>query len=525
MADRVRSPVVVATLLGVLTLLVALTTWGWVLAAPGDPAVFSDTLDYLRFADMLRASWSGDVPQDLRDFYAVTRFPPLYPFLLSATGAGLDAPTPAYWLGAVLALAGLALAWFWYRRSTGSVIAASMLALVLALNPGLLLLTLSPHSEALYLPLCLLSFCLAERVRMAQTDVFVFVLTTSLLPICRSAGLALCAAAAVWLWLAKISTPRRRFVLSSLLFAPALLWAWSRAGLPIQLDYASELHASTLIDRLGGAEGLLWQRPRALGATLVSLLTGPSMQGPVTALAALLLALAALGACLRAKARSLEVIYACVYLALCFIWPYPAELPRLLAMLVPLVLLWTWIGAQALATRARAASADVVTSVLVGACAVVACAPFLVEAAVRCSMPVDRAMASFLRRTDYVSQPDRARAVQATRVAAGLSQAMQRVAQFVPNSACVYTIAPQMLWYHSGRRVDARALPYPWPGGVARHVLSECEFVLVSNTGSAQLGQHALYPLAELTSAAHVEFVVYADTAKSVPAAALLRLK
>jgi hypothetical protein len=496
----------------------------WILATPGDPAAFSDSLDYLRFADTLRAAWSGDMPQDLRDFYAVTRFPPLYPLALFAVGAGLDAPIPAYWLSASLSLAGIVLALMWYRGLGLGVAAAAVLVLAQAINPALFLLALAPRSEALYLPLCVLSLWLAERSRAGRSDVLLFALVTSLLPLCRSAGMALCLAAAVWLWLVRVLSLRRRIAATLIVFAPALLWSWSRAGLPVQLDYVRDLSSSTLLDRLGGWHGALWERPLALIQVQAELLTGPFASKPAMVVALAMLALAALGALIRARARGLECLYALLYGGICLVWPYPAELPRLLAVLLPIVLLWVWVGTHALIQRFRSKHASGLTSSVVGIGLVIACLGFVIESWARASIAQRDDLAGFQRRIDFFANPRRDQALFGTQMAASVQQGLQSVSAFIEPRSCVYTIAPQMLWYHSGRRIDARALPFPWPGGAAQDALPACRYVLVTNTGSAQLRQPALYPLAELSEVAQVEFVVYADAAKTVPAAVLLRL-
>jgi hypothetical protein len=155
---------------------------------------------------------------------------------------------------------------------------------------------------------------------------------------------------------------------------------------------------------------------------------------------------------------------------------------------------------------------------------VLASAGFMLESWQRAWHEDSPALASAKRRFDYFADADRKHATQATRVAASIRQGMRAVSDFVSPPDCVYTIAPQILWYHSGQRVDARTLPYPWPGGALRRALPACRYVLVTNTGSAQLGQPAMYPQQEIGTAAEVVFVVFADVERRLPAAALLRL-
>lgn len=511
-APRSRAPLSLAIWIFALALGAVAALWIPVHAPV--PGAFSDSVDYLVFADWLRDRMEGAPAADW--FYLQTRYPPLFPLALAAVGAGISHAAAAAWLTSALLVLGWLLASAWLARDCG-VRAGLLLAVPLVLNPGWLLAVLNPLSEPMFLCLLILALLQGQRVRDDGAGLAVFAAIVSLAPLCRMAGFALVLAAAAWLTIRRPAPWPRLAAATVAMAAPGLLWSWVRGQYPVVAAYSTDLVAALGAPGAGLAHlrqlvaaGVVLFDPRAGGAGSPLLIALP----PFFA-----------GLALRLRERRLDALILLVYGGLVAVWPYPAESPRLLLVILPLLLVCTWQGLTWGIARFTPASATVAASVVAGGL-VAAGLPFLVTAGSRAAMPVDAALLAAKRDARYLRARSDAEAAQILEIRGRSDLAMDQTWAALPPGECVYTFFPQTLYAHAPG-VTAVPMPYPRiPGMPLLEQFSRCRYVFVTNTPSAQVGEPALYPLPEAASSTEPVFASFMEVnSRQILVAALLRLR
>lgn len=495
-------------------LAVGLAAVFWIPLQAPTPGSFSDSVDYLVFADTLRSMLQGRHTPETDWFFLYTRYPPLYPLLLTAAGAGIADPSPAFWLGsALLVLAWLLAAAAFVREAVTT--AGFLLAVPLVLNPGWLLAALEPLSEPLFLCLLLGAMLLAQRVRTQRRGLLVFVLVVSLAPLCRSAGFTLVLASGLWLAWTRPAPPARVLGAVLLMALPGALWTLLRANYPVIVAYSGDL-AKSLMSVEAWRYVLAEQPSRMVAAVIGSMDPWASgWRSPVLALAPLFLG----GLLLRLRERQLDALFVLIYGGLVAVWPYPAELSRLLLVLLPMILLYSWHALAWLGKRRL----DVPAAGLVAAVTIVAI-PVLLNAAERIAAPVESALESSKRDRHYLLARSEAAAARRLETRVRIDSAMSATANAIPPGECVFTFYPQALYAHAPS-VTALTMPYPRdPAMPLREQFAPCRYFFVTGTPSIQYREPALYPLPEAGSISRPVFASFVDDADGpLMAAALFR--
>jgi hypothetical protein len=158
----------------------------------------SDDAVYLLMADgfsPFRPADPGLIAYVMRE----SLFPPLYPLLLAALGAGSESLLWAHLITTTTLVLALGIYGLWIISEVRDWVATIGLLTIFALAPGTLLQNLELLSEFPYLMLTLTALWLAERARTTNRGCGTAALCVGLATVTRTAGLSLLVAFAIWL--------------------------------------------------------------------------------------------------------------------------------------------------------------------------------------------------------------------------------------------------------------------------------------------------------------------------------------
>ncbi|MGD9600913.1 MAG: hypothetical protein AB7O21_07095 [Gammaproteobacteria bacterium] len=324
-----------AVILGALTaaLLFALACRRDAIGLLADGYIYLLMAEALRSPDVAVPSWrwlAGQYP-----------FPPLYPGVLAAVGAGPLALMPALAVNTGLLGTSAALTMCWYRRLGIPRAPAFAIAAIWTTLPVTLLTALDVQSEPLYLALSLgaLLVLAAEPPPGAHGRWILAGVLCAAAGLTRTAGLSLLFAFSI-AWVAR----GRRAGLLPLAcgWLPVLAWQAGRHLMSLDASYsdnalgAAGTTATALVARAATmVDAMVYYAPRSfdLGA-------GWHVGIGVAVLAGL-----AAGT-LLARLRRLEAdaVYVAAYVVMILLWPYPHHARRFLFVLLPVLFGYALIG-------------------------------------------------------------------------------------------------------------------------------------------------------------------------------------
>lgn len=481
----------------------------WTIWPPRVAGGFSDAVEYLLLADHYAHSVLGRAifdPSGTAEYAARTRLPPLYPLVLAFLGGGASNVQAAFLAtGAMLLVAGLALNRA-YAAECGSRDAA-LLTVAATASFGFLTLALEPLSEPLFIALAAASLALVAWSRRNPGGWWLAATAVALVPLARTIGVSWLLGFAFLVAQRRELPIARRGALVALAAAPTAAWLLLH-GSGGSANYASAVSAEALVAAFGGIDAWLLGMPGRLSEALASYWT-PAPESPLAAAAAAVLgSLALLGWFIRARAGRLDAYAAPVYLAILAAWPFPEELPRLLAPLVPFALLAAVAGGERileLSGRARNAVAPAVVLLAV-ACGL----PTLARATARAFEPVPPRLSPFKRDASYLAMRSSAQARRELAIASGVFELTASLQEHVAPGECVYTSMPYQALLYAG--VNAIELPHELD--LSRPVapqLQECRYVLATARATSQhrysgVGlQRALGRDARIVAVAHLD--------------------
>jgi hypothetical protein len=329
-AGASRSGWQLPTIAGTFGLLAALVL-GWVAWRDDVLGILSDGYVYLLEADAFANLEHGLSPLG-RFLFKEYPFPPLYPLVLAAWGAGADTAGRATLVNAGLLGAVTGVLVYWYRRLDLPLTAAVLLAAVFMCLPVTWLTAMDIQSEPLYLLLSVATLLLVSdaddsisRWRLAGACCGLAVVT-------RSAGVALLGAF-LWTWWSSGSSRDRPAAVCAL--APGVLWWGLRVALGDHAGYLSSDRAIYL-GTLAKVLEIMQTNLRALAELgMRSLDLGAHRH---VAIALTFFAVAAVaGLLLRLRAGRCDARYVVCYSVVILLWPYPEHMRRFLFVVLPLL--------------------------------------------------------------------------------------------------------------------------------------------------------------------------------------------
>jgi hypothetical protein len=408
--------------------------------------------------------WLG--PSDVAAHFAVrSPYPPLFPILLALTGGGASLlaahlAVAAGWVFAIVVF------YLWLDALGFDRLTATAGAVLFGLLPDVLLEALSVHSEALYLPLTLVTLWTVARYERhgKQTDLYVAVATIALATLTRSAGVSLLVAFGAYL---VVYRPKGFGWLLGIAVAPMVAWSLispSRAqGYVAQLmdRYGSDLLGALVAQISVGARALWYGWIQVFGAGHTAMVV-LSVMGLVCIA----------GMLHRIWRWKLDGLYAGAYLLLILLWPFPAETQRLVLVIVPVLL------TQALLLLS---TVPVVTSrgwvvhhrqVLALAPLLILVVPELALGVQRFTRPLPDDLAPYRQALSWYGAPPR-EAIDDLISRAAVAQHLRTLDKWMGPGECVYGMKPSIVGFYSGR------ISFPPPS--AR--LNDEEFQIAVRTG------------------------------------------
>jgi hypothetical protein len=476
-----------------LCLCVSTIVYGWIGVGANAVTGVTDAIEYVLLADFYKSTFHGLVNPEAAQFYHYSRFPPLFPLFLGALGAGSDAQPLAKQLTAALAVGATLVVWCWARRAAGSTLAATVIALALALNPGFFLLCLNPMSEPLAMILAWCALLAASRARTEGSGYWLAALCIGLACLARSICVALVAA---WLlWLLRERVPWRTVAAAVLLAAaPLALWMLHLAGTAGAESYARALDPGWMLAQLGGWPDALYLQPWRMFRGLVGSLQ-PGNAGAATVFCVPVVLLALAGWIDRLRRNRLDAWFLPLFLGLRMVWPEVTDIVRFVVFVLPLVVLCAIRGAQLLAERAGLTGKVVPggAACLVALLLALASGTAVLRFVQRATLPVDAELAGEMRDAPYFLAGDDATAALGAEGTARIRQTAIAAAGLMGPEDCVYAVQPGLLRLQA----KVRALPYPLELDPARPVLEQlgrCRFYFV-NPGEYLTGRQSGYHL------------------------------
>jgi len=441
--------------------------------------LFTDTVSYLRMADVLAPWSSGTVDELSRETFRTTLYPPLYPWLLGLLGAGTNALARAQIVHALTVGAAIVALAAWLRSSIRQPSVAVLATALVALTPAWWSSALKPCSEPLFAALLALS-CLGLRREswlLAGAAIGAAWLT-------RAAGIALLPVLVVALARARVD--RRTATWACVLaIAPALLWKLTRLGMPTH-SYTQEY--LRMLDGGASIPGALLDQVRVVSSSVAGA-AAPGLAS--TLLGGAVLAAATLSLPAAWRARRPEVVLVPVYLGLVLVWPFPHETRRLLMPLLPALVLVAYEGIARVRMR-FAGPAVLFLSLLLA----VGSVPMLARAA----MPVVPELRPYRNVDPYYEARDEAQARRILEITARVDAALQSVPQGVPPDACVYATTVDVASFVAGRR-------FRMPPPPERVPLDQgCRYYFISILAPSEGQAPSYYPRALVEGSTRVLF-------------------
>lgn len=481
----------------------------------------SDDAVYLLMADSFGAN-AKENPELAGYVMRQSLFPPLYPLLLAAFGAGSSDVLRAHLVTTTTFVIALGIFGAWIYSQTRDRIASILLVLAFALLPGVLLQNLETLSDFPFLLFSLLALWLADRPPVARWGRLPVAICVGLAALTRSGGGALILAFAVWL-----SRQRRegRVACFALAVLPSLIWILVKRGV-----YGSHTGYSQIWSELFRATGaqipsfLVQQCVGLWGALLADM---DFWQSGLTHVAAAWTLSAALWMwASRLREWRLDAWYFLVGVAMLLVWPFPDYFPRLILPWVPILVFYAYFGITGIGARWGDLQASLAGFGYV-AVMLMAIAPSLIFIDGRLREPVASDMTHW-KHTRYWLRPSpgdlaAARADVAHRQS--LIKALRQTEQLVDKGACIFGVhtAIGMLYAH---RVFVQPPPPSADSTEFERRILDCPYALLTSVvgviGSDRVS--AFYPYDRLPNDVRTVQVWVDSGDPQAPVAVLVRL-
>ncbi|MDR3389742.1 MAG: hypothetical protein P4L92_22095 [Rudaea sp.] len=487
----------------------------------------SDDAVYLLMADGFSPFRAAE-PELIHYVMRQSLFPPFYPLLLAAFGAGSASLLLAHLITTTALVLALLVYSSWTYSETKDRLAAVWLVMIFALSPGTLLQDLEILSEFPYLLFSFLALWLAARNPITARGYGLIALSVGLAALTRTAGFSLILALGMWLFRHRTAG---RVKWLALAVAPSLIWI---------------LYKTFVIGSQGGYGQLwlwLWEQLKNNKLTefvpfffenqseglwrglLLNLNIDPS---PLAKTVLGITLLAALPTWIR-RLRSwrLDAWYLLVGGAMILLYPFPSFSTRLVLPLVPIVLLYSYLGVLSIASGWGAIRWKPLLAYGFLAALSLTLLPSLGFIAHRFNEPIDPELAAW-KHTRYWFRLESMEKITADLTfRQNLIHAAREVRQWVPESDCVFGVHTGIAMLYS-RRIFLQPPP-PTDGAYnlsAQAPPQACHYFFLMST-AGQIGNYqvdAFYPNDRLP-ADRVEIVHAWEDAHNAPTAILLRLK
>ena len=409
----------------------------------------SDDAVYLLMADgfsPFRAAEPGLTGYVMRE----ALFPPLYPFLLAALGAGSGSLLWAHVITTTTLVIALGVYGLWINSQLRDCVPAIGLLAVFALAPGTLLQDLELLSELPYLMFTLMALWLAERTRTSDRGSAWIALCVGLATLTRTAGLSLLLAFAVWLLGHRVRGRVKWLVLATI---PSIAWLcykkWILASKGAYTTFWSSLwdqlkadpgYAATFLENQGKG---LWQALLNTMDFQPSHLTQSILA--ITLLAGLPIWIKRLRTC------ELDAWYLLVGGMMVLLYPFPGYFTRLFLPWVPILLFYAYQGVLQITAGWGEIRGKPALAYLYLASLLLTLLPSLGFISHRLAEPIAPDLANWKHTRYWYRLQDVNEIREDVRFRHNLILATRQVAQSVPEGDCVYGVHTAISMLYSRR--------------------------------------------------------------------------
>ncbi|MDB5978060.1 MAG: hypothetical protein JWR07_4820 [Nevskia sp.] len=401
----------------------------------------SDGPNYLMMASHYAHGSTGDPVYS--DNATYSRFPPLYPLLLSWCHAADDFRRIHAITTACLILALIAL-YAWLFLEGLSPVQATLLAILFAALPGSWLAGLTVQSEYLYVFWSLLAITLLTAYQRSMTInmLFAAAIAISLATLTRTIGIALFAPFLLALSRAPIRQAALALVVSAL---PLLIWHLLHRS---RISYSDALGFTYGSDAWGVLRSQLAREIPAMRRGFGGSFLLHTQLGPI---ADSLGVLCLVGASFRAVQLKPDALYIFSNLLILLIWPYPADAQRFLWVLMPMLMAQpllafsTWNGAPVSARTRQQLTCILAIPVLTMLLPAFSLASDRYRSAAYTELPDARIFVSWYGE-------DRDHAWDVVAIQTSVLNSLHRIPEHVPADGCVIATRPDLLSYFGQRR-------------------------------------------------------------------------
>jgi hypothetical protein len=440
-------------------------------------------------------------------------YPPLYAWLLAATGGGTSLAAAHRVTALIIIAAGCAV--YGFGRGVGlSRSVALAIVMLCAFARVSLLEGLELHSEHLYILCWVSAACLLTAETPTPRACLLAGMAVGAAYLTRSFGLTLVASLGLWLLLTR---PRGVWLAVVAALLPVLYLALAHSG------NARYLHDLIALYQAHGVVARLGVNLAAVPTAWLGVFGDAALPGSLAALPAMLAALALLGLALRVRQRAFDALSVLAYGVLMVVWPYPAEYERMCYPLLPFTLVYALLAMRVLLPRVAPPLAAALPLLL----ALAAIAPFALLVAARLAAPpADPALRPYLRSSAWFD-PNPAAAFPTLGYQRAITEALHDIAQRddIPDDACLLAIKPSVVALYSRHAVQGYP-PFALDSETmrARLAAGSCRYLFMMMGASPSYPQY-YYPYGRLKAWLEVMTVYPNPLLPSQPAAMLARLR
>jgi len=318
----------------------------WLSVRDGYIGNITDSGVYLTIADYLSLYRPASHDLGVSMFHDFA-FPPLYPLLLALMGGGSDHPVASYVATSCMSAGAVCAVYLWLRTQRLLLAEALGITLIFALSPATMLTAISIQSEPLYVAVVFAGFAL-WRVERAGSRAHSFAaVLIGMSALVRMVGITGIAALLIH-WLSD-ETRSRRLTIPILALVPITAWTLVKTFNGMGPSYFDSVERHSLPATIAFVADQIAINLPAIWLGLVrcfDLIGAPHASYAVGLLSLLFF----IGWILRARRFEIESLYLAFYLALIVVWPFPDHMRRFLQVLLPIFLLYSYVGTHFLAS-------------------------------------------------------------------------------------------------------------------------------------------------------------------------------
>lgn len=450
----------------------------------------TDDAGYLMIADFFSPWFDGNVYVETLNMLR-TRFPPVFPIVIALFGGGSQNMGAAHLATGMTFLLAALLLYVWVRTSLCRPKLALACLVVFALLPETLIYVLELRSELLYLAFLLGTFVALDAADRANAHRHELLLAASVLVglciLTRVVGVCLLAAFLIHLFINR--TPRKYLYAFTAVALPAC-WYVIKAINGYSNMYTDDLARYASYDGLW----LLLTNDIPLNAWLmltswgINLGAGDDASLFHEAVAVGLLLLALIGFVQRIQIRRPDVVYVIFYIAVYLVWPHPDHMTRFVYPLIPIGLLYIFVGARLIAETAEQnpgriswINAGIVLLMLL------LIVPNALSVTSRFMTPVpDHVPDDFRHTRAWLEGRDTEHTRSGVEIKSNVVSLLKRSARYLDEHECIYADHRPLVMLYT-QRPAIRLPPDLAPGNLKR-----CEYLFVMNLKAEHMPKYPL---------------------------------